>query len=350
MGSVDPLRIKRKPAGARSTPSLALTRAGGLQPLTQFLTELGAPVHRMLRTAQLSPDFLDEPEALIPLHLVYRFIEAAATSQGIDDLGVIVAKRTSAFDLSVLGPALRRTTTIYDYLQTGCRLIGSVTSGERFWLTLEQDKVRFHHLPPGHPCPGRCHQDVFTVAVTLRMLRTFVGDEWSPDEIDLSTTDRRMLGDGSIFGDADLHLGQAHSSFTMPFALLQQSLPSRAGPTWPKSNGPVVGPPMPERFLESVETLVATLLGANDLHIDTVAEAAGLSRRTLQRRLREYQLSYSDIVHRVRMGLASDWLVRTSMPVSEIAVALGYTDPANFSRAFRHTTGIAPTEHRARHG
>jgi AraC-like DNA-binding protein len=38
------------------------------------------------------------------------------------------------------------------------------------------------------------------------------------------------------------------------------------------------------------------------------------------------------------------------MPVSEIAVALGYTDPANFSRAFRQTTGIAPTEHRARHG
>ena len=328
-------------------PGLALTRAGGLHPLLEFLAEIGAPVQRLLQEARLAPDVVDDADALIPVQFVRRFVELVASSQGIEHLGAVVAGRTSAFDLTVLGPALRRAVTVYDYLQTGSRLVGQVTSGERFWLTMEFDQVRFHLQESGPPCEGRCHEDVFGLVLTIRMLRSFVGNDWNPGEVCCLATDERVLGDPDFFGDAVLHLGQHHSSFTMPFGLLQQPIrqPLKEG----RSGGHAsrcVDPAMPSGFIESVETLVSSLLAADSLSVDIVADAAGMSTRTLQRRLRDCGRSYSDLVSHSRVRLASDWLSQTAMPVHDIAAALGYTDAANFTRAFRRTTGVSPRRYR----
>ncbi|MCW9078350.1 MAG: helix-turn-helix domain-containing protein [Gammaproteobacteria bacterium] len=48
-----------------------------------------------------------------------------------------------------------------------------------------------------------------------------------------------------------------------------------------------------------------------------------------------------------------DWAVtlqNTTLPVSEIAAALQYTDPNAFSRAFRSWAALSPKQWRARQG
>ena len=80
--------------------------------------------------------------------------------------------------------------------------------------------------------------------------------------------------------------------------------------------------------------------------IATVAEAAGLSVRTLRRRLAAYGTNYSDLVAKTRITLAEQWLAQTDRPVSEIARTLGYTDRSNFTSAFRRLNGIAPQAYR----
>lgn len=328
----------------------AVTRAGGLRPLISFLDAVGAPVSRLLRATHLDPDLLEVPRALIPLPLVYRFIETCASSQGIENLGAAVAARTSAFDLTVLGPSLRRAATVYDYLRIGGRVIGEMTTGERVWLTFERDRVRFHHLAPGRPCIASSHEDVFVILVTIRMLRAFAGRAWTPGEVRLMAADARRVGDLELFGDAALHFGEPHSSFTIPFDLLQARV---AAPldhlrAEPEDLSPV-RPAIPDTFVEGIETLVDSMLNAGSLSVETVAEGAGLSTRTLQRRLRYHGVSYSDIVHRSRLRLAREWLADTAIPVREIALALGYSDPANFTRAFRRATGVPPRHYRLLH-
>lgn len=329
--------------------SLHLTRAGGLAPLIDFLDSIGAPTSRLMRQAGLRGDLLDDPQALVPLRLVHRLIEVAATTERIEDLGAVVAARTVAFDLPVLGEPLRHALNVYDYLQTGSRLIGDMTSGERFWLTLEHDHVRFHHFVPGAAGAGRCHEDIYALLVTIGMLRNFVGHEWSPTEVSLVTTDRRMLGDEALFGAARLTLGAPHSSFTLPLALLQQPVPG--APCGRPSDHPgaqAVEPAMPTGFLGSVYALVRSLLLANCLQECLVADAAGVSRRTLQRRLQECGTRFSDVVQHSRTQLAGEWLAHSDLPVRDIASALGYTDAANFTRAFRRTMGVPPSAYRSR--
>jgi AraC-like DNA-binding protein len=73
----------------------------------------------------------------------------------------------------------------------------------------------------------------------------------------------------------------------------------------------------------------------------------GMSVRTLQRRLADMGVSYSDLVDEVRLASALTLIDDRSIKLSEIARRLGYADAANFDRAFKRWTGLSPSQARA---
>jgi len=83
--------------------------------------------------------------------------------------------------------------------------------------------------------------------------------------------------------------------------------------------------------------------------IDRVAEQLHVSVRTLRRRLGEEGCSYRELLEEVRCQLAKEYLQDTKLPLSEIAELLAYTEPGNFSHAFRRWTGISPRDFRKHH-
>ena len=83
-------------------------------------------------------------------------------------------------------------------------------------------------------------------------------------------------------------------------------------------------------------------------NIEVVAEAMGTSVRTLQRRLRATGLTYSEVLQRARRAAAQRMLKDRRAGIGEIARALGYSDPAHFTRAFQRWTGSTPRDFRAR--
>jgi AraC-like DNA-binding protein len=80
--------------------------------------------------------------------------------------------------------------------------------------------------------------------------------------------------------------------------------------------------------------------------MEAAAEAAGLSVRTLRRRLGEFGTSYSDVVARTRVTLAERWLAEQDRSITDIASALGYANRSNFARAFRRLNGMSPQAYR----
>jgi len=99
-----------------------------------------------------------------------------------------------------------------------------------------------------------------------------------------------------------------------------------------------------------VELQIESLLADGATPIDRVAATLGTSRRSLQRGLATHGVSYTDLLTAVRLRRAADWLSHTDRPVVEIALDLGYSDPSNFTRAFRRETGVSPRtfRHQAR--
>lgn len=76
--------------------------------------------------------------------------------------------------------------------------------------------------------------------------------------------------------------------------------------------------------------------------LNEVAEQLHISASTLKRRLHKEGSAFQALLDEVRRKRAIRYLGSTGMSVEGVAHALGYADPANFSRAFRKWTGYSP--------
>lgn len=326
---------------------IPFARTSAFAPFVSFLDTIGAPTERLLNQAHIPPMLLNDPEALVPLFPVYRFIELAVCNEHLDDLGIVVGQQASAFELGAFGQMLKGASNVYEYLQTGIRLIGALSRGTRFWLSTDGDVVRVNQYLTGPSSLGRCVADVYTLAITVSMLRRFIGPAWSPGEVRLLVGDEALLGDRNVLGEAALITSQRHSSFTISRSLMKLPVPG-GGAGWAQSKdiSQGEGQSMPVDLLASAEQLIVSLLGDGYPSVEAAAEAICMSPRTLQRRLADSGVTYSSLVASSRIRLARDWLTTPDIPITDIAAMLGYKEASNFSRAFRRQTGMSPQAYR----
>ena len=94
--------------------------------------------------------------------------------------------------------------------------------------------------------------------------------------------------------------------------------------------------------VDAICRLVNALLPAGYPVIDSVAHLLQTSPRTLQRRLNDAGVSYSDLVEHCRRQTACEALMFSGCSIQSIAASLGYRDVSSFSRAFRRWTGATP--------
>ena len=78
------------------------------------------------------------------------------------------------------------------------------------------------------------------------------------------------------------------------------------------------------------------------MSLSMLAGDAGMTERTLQRRLKAHGLAFRDIVDEARHLAAIEMLTSSEAPITEIAFRLGYSDTISFSHAFRRWTGTSP--------
>lgn len=80
--------------------------------------------------------------------------------------------------------------------------------------------------------------------------------------------------------------------------------------------------------------------------LQVTARTLHMTPRTLHRRLTDEGTSYRELSEAVRHGLALEHLRSGRFTLKELAFHLGYTDVANFRRAFKRWEGVAPATYR----
>jgi AraC-like DNA-binding protein len=80
--------------------------------------------------------------------------------------------------------------------------------------------------------------------------------------------------------------------------------------------------------------------------VDAFAEAVGMSRRQLQRKLKAVaDQTPSAFVRRIRLGRGAQLLAQDYGTVSEIAYEVGFGSPSYFTKCFRETFGTTPSRY-----
>lgn len=99
-------------------------------------------------------------------------------------------------------------------------------------------------------------------------------------------------------------------------------------------------------FADAVEIIAAEY--SRPIRIEEISRRVATSPRQLQRVFADIGGSgFRSHLRAVRMARATELLATTDLPVKEIATRVGYDDPSQFSKAFKHTYGMSPSQMRA---
>lgn len=82
--------------------------------------------------------------------------------------------------------------------------------------------------------------------------------------------------------------------------------------------------------------------------IEQVAANLNLSVRTLQRRLKEEDLTYKMVLEELKKQFALDYLKNKELSIKEVTYLLDYAEPSSFIRSFKRWTGETPKAYQKR--
>lgn len=102
-------------------------------------------------------------------------------------------------------------------------------------------------------------------------------------------------------------------------------------------------------LLKAIVRLLDASVNTRGASLAELAEALGVPPRTLQRRISQMDVKLRTLRDQRRHALACELVADGSMSLASIARLLGYSDPANFARAFRRWENITAAEFRARY-
>lgn len=324
-------------------------------PLLGFFESVGVRRDRILSAAELPSWVADDAEALIPGASPARLFRAASRHVDVANLGLTAGERTEIEALGTYGRLVRNAPTLGAALETAVRWSGTITSNRPLQLRPRGDQVEFCMTVADRfdPRDAAWQQDNhFCLGLMIGVVRLAAGPDWRPAEVKLWTDEAPGLRDAHTLATARVAFRQAETMITIPRALLPVRLPSIPGRKLPADLLGEWQSSAPARdFAGAIRQVVETLSRGDDYpSIRQTADFLGLSVRTMQRRLAAAQISHELLIAEARFAMATEVLAKTEAKILDLALDLGYSDHANFTRAFRRWAGCSPQKYRTKYG
>ena len=324
---------------------ITLVRSRTLRAFEETVAALGVAAGPILTRTGLDADVLDNPEGWVSFPAVIRAYQLAAAQFGEPGFGLKVARR---FNRVQFGPLLL-------YTSKASNLAESIADFGRF---VAVQNTGYHvSLKPG----DEMH---YTLSVGLRA----GADQW----IEESLYSAKLLIDGMLSSEARLDAvhfrHQPLQSAEAYHALFNTSVFFGAETDMLVfSKGELARPLLRvdgsdraalKLFLEqrvgaddsdllaSVRVLIEALLPYDRASLENVASILALHKRTLQRRLAEQGQNFSGLLTSHRRILAQTMVREERLPLTHIAMCLGYSEQAAFNHAFDRWFGVSPKVYR----
>jgi AraC-like DNA-binding protein len=328
---------------------IGLTRVSILTPIVSYLHEIAAPVEELLVTSGVPGSALMDPETLIPTTAAPRLLREAARTQGIGDVGVKAGETAELEGLGVFGRLIRRSRTLGDAVQAVVEYHRMFSSNCRMWLSDRGDQMELCQAFTNRIDDDWQQASHYMLMLMLGVLRLGAPPNWRPAEVRLQTGKCATLGNVERLSDVYLEFAQPSTAIVFPRAFLASPLASMVGDgvsddleAW-QATAPLGD------FVGSMLQVIETLSWEAYPDIRTTARALDMSVRTLQRRLAAGGCTHEGLIDRTRFATAASLLEETDAKILDLALALGYSDHAHFTRAFHRWAGCSPRAFRRAH-
>ncbi|MGH0037532.1 MAG: helix-turn-helix domain-containing protein [Myxococcota bacterium] len=272
---------------------------------------------------------------MLPLTLAGRLFRELTWETGDEGVGLRVGA-SSSFEKTPLGTHVRGALTVGAALRSAATASGRYCGGQTLSLTQRGDDVWLERRHAASLRDGRRQANDFALRMLLDTIRAGAGPDWRPTRLHVEGPPPSHAEQIAELSAGATDFDAPADRLVFPANVLGLCLPRLRERAHEASRLPNMD------FVDSVQEAIRVSLALDDLSLSTVAEAAATSVRSLQRRLAACGVQFLQLVDEVRFEQAAALLQQPHVPITDIAAGLGYSDGANFTRAFRRWAGVSP--------
>lgn len=320
-------------------------RVGPFAALPDMLREFGVDPEELLRDRGLPPDALESPERRIPFFQVGRLLKSAAEKSGCEHFGLLFGQRLGLRHMGTLGEMARNVPTVGDALRTMAVHQRLHSHGALAFVLEEGARATLGYSVFHASTVGADQIHAGMAAWILNLVRELTVPGWVPDVVQLARSRPAVVTPYRRALSAPIEFNAEITSLRFDSALLRQKIPG-ADPVRFAIYEAQVAAIGRRSLLNDVRRALRLQMVHGKAANDSVAQTLDMHRRTLHRRLRECGTTFRQVLDEVRYDTARHFLHTTDMPLTHIAVALGYSEVTAFTRAFRRWSGETPSRFR----
>ena len=337
--------------GARPRRGEPLVIAQVIQSLADHLQELGVDPRPLLARRHLTPEVLQGVGGQAPLKSYVRLFEDAAEALGRPSIGLDLSARVGPEVLGALGFMFLSSRTLGEALESLTRYTAAIQDATesdvivRGGLATVTYQIRADDISP------RAQDAEFSIACTYRLVRAYARPGGMAREVHFEHSPQAPMKAYEAAFRCPVYFRQPVNGLVLDAA----DLALTASAVNPKLH------PILESHVRDLMSRKAAVSGMADRVSEALAPSAlregasaarvaagfGLSESTLHRRLKQEGTSFQALIDARRFELAGRLLADPQMSIADVAAALGYSEHAAFTRAFRRWSGRTPRAFRA---
>lgn len=311
----------------------------------------GIDVSAVLQVAGLDANAISDPTADVSLNAAAVAMTVAAEKLQDPCLGLHWAEAYPRGAAGVLGYLLGNATSVREGLQTISRYVALHLDPVEVAFVEYEDGGRLEWRFPASFTAPRTQYTSFVMALMVINLRRYIGSHWSPMGVELEHRALPCAADvARIFG------GNARFDCTANAINFRASvLDLKSANADPRLFELIRG--LGDRLLaerrantDIVEVTRRTIvreLESGRSTLEAIAEVLGMPPRVLQTRLAALGATFEDVLQDTRRQLAETMLRDSDLPLTEIAILLGFSELSAFTRAATRWFGMPPRLFRA---
>jgi AraC-like DNA-binding protein len=346
------MTAERHAATKLAAPTINL--ASVVYGLDGYLRSRGADPGEALCRAGLEPGDLTDPDRRVPLIRYLELLEICADVLNDRQFGLKFGAQYEPRHAGVVGNVALASRTVGEAFEMVGRYMPTMVDGTVHGLEIS-DGLAFVHWYYVDPMMMSYRQKAdWAIAFACNILRNGLGNpRWIPQEVllpqlaDETPAARRTRAE--VMG-ANIRVGHPWAGIRIDSDLLKQPMVTADSmiERLMRHYGDLRLAALPEDRGEIAQLRreIARVLVKGETGIEHLAKAIGMSVRTLQRRLKEAGLNYSEMQEDVRKTLALNLLENETLALAEIAFSLGYSEVSAFNHAFRRWVGQSPGDYR----
>ncbi len=333
---------------ADSAPIVLASAATGLVP---FIERMGGDIDRIFGNSGISPDMAGSPTLKLKLGDYCGLFEEAAKRTRHDNFGLWFGQQFRPRDLGLWGYAVVSSPTLGNAIEN---LVGLFHyHQESSVMRLDRTELGLTRLAYQITAPeivARRQDAELSLGMFLNVIREACGGNWSPEEVYFEHPRPEAWKEHEEAFGAPCYFSQKTNALVFRPEILGKPMPGRDLKllTMMRTCLESLGSrrDLGDSVYDRLRTAIRTSLPDGAPSIEAVAGELRLSVSAVQRELSSRNVTYKDAIEKVRRDLAFMYLRQRQLPLTEIALLLGYSELSAFTRAFTRWIGLSPSAFR----